>query len=362
MSQVLFFSYAKDTGPLSGLQRLISKSPLPDMIPEGKQVALKLHMGELGNIRYLRPVFVRRVVDIVKKKKGKPFLFDTVAAYPGERRTKEKYLRTAAMNGFVKSSVNAPVIIAGDEDEKRSIPITNRIDDCQLKEVNIPAELLRSAFMIVLSHVKGHELTGMGGAVKNLGMGCVSVETKRAQHYVNMPEFKEDSDCDDCGKCAEVCPSDAIEMVEGKPARSVAECTACGTCYFTCPSHCWDWPPGSKEKLQVYLGHAASGVVSGYEGKIVYLNFIQDVVPLCDCAPGSGRPIVQDVGIALSLDPVAIDKASLDLIDQAPIIPGSTSAKPPDLLGKMHHTSSLVQLETAEKLKLGSMKYELVPV
>jgi uncharacterized Fe-S center protein len=106
----------------------------------------------------------------------------------------------------------------------------------------------------------------------------------------------------------------------------------------------------------------ASTLLAEYKGKIAFVNFIQDIVPYCDCSAPSGNPVVQDVGIALSFDPVAVDKASLDLIDRSPIIPGSTSVKPPDILGKMHHTSSLVQLETADKLKLGTMKYKLIPV
>jgi uncharacterized Fe-S center protein len=263
-------------------------------------------------------------------------------------------------SSFVRSSVNAPILIAGDEDEHQTIPINSHIDGCQLKEAKVPSLMLQSSFLIVLSHVKGHELTGMGGAIKNMGMGCVSVETKRAQHYVNMPRYNEDSDCDECGKCVKACPIDAIEIIDGEPVQSVTECTACGTCYFTCPRHCWEWPPGSKEKLQLYLSHAASAITEAYKGRIAFLNFIQDVVPLCDCAPSSGKPVVQDVGITFSLDPVAIDKASLDLIDQAPIIPGSTSAGPPDILGKIHNTSSLIQLKTAEKLKMGRLKYKLV--
>jgi uncharacterized Fe-S center protein len=362
MSQVLFFSYAGFVDPVEGLGRLISKSALEDMIPRGEPVAIKLHMGELGNIRYIRPVFVRKVVDIIKSKGGRPFLFDTVVNYPGERDTKEKYLRTAAWNGFVEASVGAPVVIGDDEDEQQTIPIANRIDGCELEEVKAPSLLLKSACIIVLSHVKGHLQTGFGGAFKNLGMGCVSTETKRAQHHVIMPEFNEESDCDGCGTCAEECPTGAITMINGKPERVVSECTSCSTCLFKCPSYCWVWPPGAKEKLQLYVAHAASAVLSAYRGKIAFVNFIQDVVPLCDCAPTSGNPVVQDVGITFSLDPVAIDKASLDLIDKAPIIPGSTSAQPPDIMGKMHHTSSLVQLETAEKLKTGTLKYDLVSV
>jgi uncharacterized Fe-S center protein len=362
MSQVFFFSYVKATNPLKGLQRLIAKSTFEEMIPRDKSVAIKLHMGELGNIRYIRPVFVRKVVDIVRSRGGKPFLFDTVVSYPGERETKEKYLVTAAKNGFVESSVDAPVVITDDEDDLQTIPLRNRIDDCQLREAKVPSVLLQSACMIVLSHVKGHDLAGFGGAIKNLGMGYVSTETKRAQHSVNMPQFNEESDCDGCGECTDACPTGAIELVNGKPERAVAECISCSMCFRSCPSNCWVWPPGAKEKLQVCLAHSASAVLSPYQGKTAFVNFIQDVVPHCDCIAASGSPVVQDVGITFSFDPVAIDKASLDLIDRAPIIPGSTSARPPDLLGKMHQTNSLIQLEAAEKLKMGTLTYELVSV
>jgi uncharacterized Fe-S center protein len=362
MSQVFFFNYKDNKNPLTGLQKLFDRSGFLSMIPEGESVAIKLHMGELGNIRYIRPVFVRKVVDIIKGKGGKPFLFDTVSNYPGGRRTKKKYQDTAVRNGFVEASVSAPVVITDDDDELKTIPIVNPVDGCKLKEIKVPALLLNSSWLIVLSHVKGHELTGFGGALKNLGMGCVSTETKRAQHLVNMPIYAEERECTACGKCADQCPTDAIKMVDERPKRAEAECIYCGTCFFCCPSHCWIWPPGSKEKLQVYLGHAASTVLSGYKGKVVFVNFIQDIVPYCDCAAPSGNPVVQDVGMAFSLDPVAIDKASLDLIDKSPIIPGATSTKPPDILGKMHHTNSLVQLETAEKLGAGTLKYTLVSV
>jgi uncharacterized protein len=362
MPQVFFFSYKGKENALTGLERLFDRSAFAGMISRGEPVAIKLHMGERGNIRYIRPVFARKVVDIIKAKGGKPFLFDTVANYPGGRESKEKYLDTAARNGFVEASVSAPVVITDDDDELKTITIVNQVDGCKLKEIKAPSLLLKSSCLIVLSHVKGHELTGFGGALKNLGMGCVSTEAKRAQHRVNMPIFAEERECNGCGKCADACPPDAITLVDGKPRRVDAECTYCGTCYFICPSHCWIWPPGAKEKLQVYLGHVASALLSEYKGKIAFVNFIQDIVPYCDCAAPSGNPVVQDVGMAFSFDPVAIDKASLDLIDNSPIIPGVTSVEPPDILGKMHHTSSLVHLETAEKLGAGSLTYKLVAV
>ena len=362
MAQVFFFSYTGDQSPLAGLKQLFERSAFTGMIPKGESVAIKLHMGELGNIRHIRPVLVRRVVDIIKARGGKPFLFDTIANYPGSRESKERYLDTAAKNGFVEASVNAPVVIADDSDGLQTIAIKNPVDGCEMKEIKVSSLLLNPPCLVVLSHVKGHELAGFGGALKNLGMGCVSTSTKRAQHRVNMPIFAEEKECNGCGKCADACPTKAIKLVDEKPQRAEAECIYCGTCHFKCPSGCWIWPPGSKEKLQVYLGHAANAVLSGYKGKVVFVNFIQDIVPYCDCAAPSGNPVVQDVGIALSFDPVAIDKASLDLIDKSPVIPGATSKKPPDILGKMHHTNSLIQLETAEKLGAGSMKYKLVSV
>ena len=361
MSRVLIFDYSQDTNPLDGIKALIVKSEFEEMIPQGEPVAIKLHMGELGNIRYIRPVFVSKIVDIVRSRGGRPFLIDTVVSYPGERDTKQKYLNTAAKNGFVEASMNAPVVITDDDDRQELIPIRNQIDGCQLREVTVPSLLLQSACVLVISHVKGHELTGFGGAVKHLAMGCVSTKTKRAQHEVTMPQFNE-AGCDGCGQCIDECPTGALTLVNTRPEREVGECIFCGTCLYKCPLQGWVWPPESKERLQIYMAHAASAVLSGYQGKIGFMNFIQDVVPYCDCAAPSGKPIVQDVGVAFSFDPVAIDKASLDLIDQAPIVPGSTSATPPDLLGKIHGTKSLVQLTTAERLGIGTLKYEIVSI
>jgi uncharacterized Fe-S center protein len=363
MSDVYFVSYTNKTNAfasaLGGLQRLFTESNFEEHIPSGKPVLIKLHMGEPGNIRYLRPIFADKVIEIVKSKGGIPFLFDTTVNYPSIRMTKDGYLSAAAKNGF--ASLDAELLISDDDDEHESISVTKLLDGCQLSKVKVTKSLLNSPCVIVLSHVKGHALAGLGGAIKNLGMGCVSRETKQAQHYVNLPQFVEE-DCDGCGICETTCMRGAITMVDGKAERDMDKCVYCGLCLIMCPSGGWILPSGSKEKLQLYLAHAANAVVSGCKGKIAYVNFIQDVVPMCDCMPIIDNPVVQDVGIAFSLDPVAIDKASLDLIDKSPIIPGSTSANPPDLLGKIHDTNSLIQLETAANLGVGSLEYDLLTV
>lgn len=359
MSDVFFFKYG--TNPLNGLKQLFSISRVLDSMTADSSVAVKLHMGEKGNIRYIRPALVRQVVDIIKKKGCKPFLFDTITAYPGGRENREKYLKTAAMNGFVQATVDAPIEVFDDGDKTEKILI-NPIEGCTLTEAMVPSFLLDEDFCVVLSHVKGHELAGFGGAIKNLGMGCVAKKTKQSEHMVNMPIMDGTKECDGCGECARKCPTDALSVVEGKIQKVVAECTSCGTCLFSCPSDCWVWPPDAKHRLQVNLAHAANAVFSGYKGKMIFVNFIQDVVPDCDCAPSEKLPVVQDSGIALSLDPVAVDKASLDLIDQSKVLPGYENFSSPDILGKMHETSSLIQLEIAEKLKMGSLTYKLIPI
>jgi len=359
-SKVLFFDYSRGRNILQGIEALFTGLGFGGMV--GGSVAVKLHMGELGNTAYIRPVFVWRVASLVKKAGGRPFITDTTTNYPGERDTTEKYLATAACNGFAESTIGAPVVIAdANGDAGISIPIGNSIEGCRIREVKVASKIYGASSLLVLSHVKGHELTGFGGAIKNLGMGCVIKETKRAQHMVNSPLLDE-SHCNGCGRCAKVCPPQAITMSQGKPSRDLARCIFCSTCLFVCPSDAWLWPQEAKERLQVELAHSAAAVFSKFTGKIGFINFVQDVTPMCDCTAPSGRPVVADVGILASYDPVAIDKASLDLIDQAPLVSGATEARPPDLLGKMHGVSSLVQLKVAEKLGMGSLDYELSPI
>ena len=343
------------------MRNLFTKSSFADSMSPEKSVAIKLHMGELGNVTYLRPFFVRRVADLVKRAGGEPFVTDTTALYPGARGTPERYLGTAAANGFTEAGIGAPVVIADEGDEGVAVTIESPVEGCELKEAKVAAKIYHADSLLILSHAKGHMQTGFGGAMKNLGMGCVTKEGKAASHSANTQEFDE-SKCDACGQCVEACLRDALALVEGRIVRDRERCMGCGSCMFVCSSDAFYVPLAGRELFEVNIAHTACAVLKNFKGRAGFINFVQDVTPMCDCAAPAGKPIVQDVGILASLDPVAIDKASIDLIDQAPVIVSPAPASPPDLLGKIHGIDSLVQLRTAEKLGMGSLEYNLITI
>ena len=361
MSDVYFLDYSKGGSILQGMRDLFTKSGLVGLIAPEKSVALKMHMGELGNVTYIRPFFVRRVADLVKRAGGKPFVTDTTALYPGGRGTPERYLATAAANGFTEASIGAPVVIADDTGEGVAVTIESPVNGCELKEAKVAPRIYNADRLLVLSHAKGHGQAGFGGAMKNMGMGCVTKEGKAAQHRASVPVF-DASKCDACGQCVEGCPRKALSLIEGRIVRDMALCLGCSSCLFACPMKAFSFPPGAGERLQVNIAHTAYAVLKNFKGRAGFINFVQDVTPECDCAAPAGRPLVQDVGILASWDPVAVDKASIDLIDKAPTVTGSTLTWRPDMLGKMHGTDSLVQLKTAEKLGLGSLAYKLITI
>jgi len=360
-SEVFFQDYSRGEDIRDGLEKIFLRSGLSKIVPMSGTVAVKVHMGERGNVTYLRPVFVRMIVDLIRKIGGSPFVTDTTALYPKGRFTAHEYLKTAAFNGFTKETVGAPIVIADGEDGYDGTPVQLKrsLDGCRLREIKVASAILKADAMVVLSHVKGHQLSGVGGAIKNLAMGCVTKEGKAAQHIMNPPTLDE-ARCNACGICVKVCPFDALTMRKNRLARNLGRCMYCSNCLFSCPQGALFWPEGGKAKFQVYLAHAAYGVLTAIDKRrIGYLNFIQDVTPHCDCCTPAGQPLVMDVGILAALDPVAIDKASLDLIDRAPRIPSLPMADSPDLLGRINETDSLIHLRTAQKLGVGSLDYRL---
>jgi uncharacterized Fe-S center protein len=357
-SEVFFFTYDSGRAFLRGLRTLFPR--VANVVSKGDSVAVKVHMGEYGSSAYLHPPIVRRVCDLIKEAGGKPFVTDTTALYPARRFTASQYLATAAFNGFTEESLAAPVVIADGKQgyDGKWVDIPKRVSDCSLDKIKIARKIFDADSMIVLSHLKGHELAGFGGSIKNVAMGCVTKESKAAQHRVNRGVI-DLSKCTGCGQCVEACAFKALSLLEEKMVRDEERCMNCNNCLYTCPEKVFSLPPRAKEIFQVYLAHAAAGVLSRFHYKVAFINFIQDVTPLCDCVTPSGLPVVPDIGILASTDVVAIEKASLDLIAQIKPIGKFATVSSPDILGKINDTDSLIQIRTAQKLDLGNMAYQL---
>lgn len=357
-SEVFVFKY--DTGKtyLKGLRILFSK--VSHAVSPGDSVAVKVHMGEYGGSTYLRPALVRRVCDLIKEVGGRPFVTDTTTLYPARRFTTSEYIATAAFNGFTKESLGVPVVIADGEEgyDGEWVGISRQVSGCSLKKVKVARKVFDADSIILLSHFKGHELSGFGGSIKNLAMGCVTKESKADQHRVNRGEIDLEK-CNGCGDCVEVCRFKALSLVDDKVVRDNARCMNCNQCLYICPQEVYYLPAGAKEEFQICLAHAADGVLSRFKNKVAFINFVQDVTPLCDCAVPSGLPVVPDIGILASTDIVAVDKASLDLVAKAKPIGKYSEIASPDILGRIHGTDCLVQIRTAHEIGLGNMIYEL---
>ncbi len=357
-SEVFFFPYDRDRAFLRGLRTLFSK--VADAVSSGDSVAVKVHMGEYGGSGYLRPPIVRRVCDLIKEAGGKPFVTDTTTLYPFGRFTASQYLATAARNGFTEESMGAPVIIADGEQgyDGEWAPIPRQVSGCSLDRIKIASKIVAAHSMVVLTHLKGHELASYGGSIKNVAMGCVTKESKGAQHRANRAII-DISKCNGCGQCVDACAFEALSLVEEKIVRDDEKCLDCSHCLYVCPEVVYSVPPGAKEHFQISLAHAAAGVLGRFESKVAFINFVQDVTQSCDCVTPSGLPVVPDIGILASTDVVAIDKASLDLIAQSRPLGKFADVNSPDILGKINDTDSLVQIRTAHELGLGNMEYHL---
>lgn len=362
--EVFFFDERKRFDVMGGFEKLFEEAGLASLISRGDSVAVKVHMGELGNTTHIRPQFVAKIVELVKAAGGKPFITDTTTIYPGERFTASAYLKTAAINGFTRQGLKAPIIIADGEEgyDGKSFPIKKRIRGCRLKEVEVASALLEADAVLIVSHVKGHLMTGFGGAIKNLAMGCTTKRSKTSQHAAHGLVL-DASKCNRCFECVKACPYSVLkETAKGPPRRTASKCAYCLTCLFNCPVGAYKIERNGKEKFQVALAHAAAAVAEALpKGKTGYINFLQDITLYCDCS-AAGPPVIENIGLLASLDPVALDKASLDLMDKAKIIVDKAGVTPPDILGKLNGTNSLNQVEVASKLGLGKLEYRLIEV
>jgi uncharacterized Fe-S center protein len=354
-----------ESGMIDKLRQAIGKAGLLGIAGKGDLVAVKIHFGEKGSTAYIRTPYVGAVVEELKSTGCHPFLTDTNTLYVGSRSDSVRHLRTAVENGFAYGSVGAPVIIA--DGLKGGNHEVVKIKGKHFNEVKIASDIARAEALLVVTHVKGHELTGFGGAIKNLGMGCGSRAGKLAMHSDVRPEVSTER-CVGCAKCVSWCPVRAIDL-EHKKARIDAEvCIGCAECIVVCPEKAiriqWNW---SASRVQEKMAEYALGTASTKKGKIGFINFITDVSPQCDCYPFSDTPIVANVGILLSADPVAIDKASVDLINSRPSIEGSAlkggAEADKDKFRALYPDSDwTIQIEHARSLGLGTTAYKLIKI
>lgn len=347
------------------IKRLFDKAGIAEVLGEDELTAIKVHFGEKGSNTYIHPVFVRQIVDKVKESNAKPFLTDTNTLYTGSRTNSVDHIQTAIENGFAYAVVNAPIIISDGIYSKNIMDVD--IDQKHFKRVKIAGDVYRANSMVVLSHVKGHGLAGFGGTMKNLAMGCASAAGKQMQHSDAKPKVMENL-CIGCQMCVENCPVDAIHMEDKKAVIDPEVCIGCGECITVCPKRAIEvqWKTDANifvEKMAEY----AYGATQNKKGKVAYFNFVMNVTPLCDCVPWSGIPIVNDIGILASFDPVALDQASLDLIDAQLGNPQSQlkcNHEPgKDKFGGLHKdTNGRRVLEYAEEMGMGSRTYELIKI
>lgn len=301
---------------------------------EDKRVPVKLHMGELRNKFFPKPDLVKHVIEELKKVSADPYLFDTTVAYKGIRNTKKGYEKLARMHGFTFKKVGCDVVI-GD----RGIPVI-----VENREYEVAEHLVNSTHIFAISHVKAHMATGMGGAIKNFGMGGVTKETKGKMHRGSRPIFQKDA-CTYCGVCAEVCPFDSITIHDNSWDQNMRNCFGCGVCVDTCKEKALKF---NDADFQFVLACAAKACVQ--DKNVIYLNELKRIAENCDCDPFAKKLLCPDIGYLVSDDIVAIDKASLDLIHDIK----------KDVFEKEKHINPFKQIKFGEEIGLGSSSYQLI--
>jgi hypothetical protein len=352
-------------GLVDKLGILMEKAGLENVVGAKDLVAVKLHFGEQGNTAFIRPVFIRRIVEILKARGAIPFLTDANTLYAGTRSDAASHLTTAIRNGFAYAVADAPIVIADGLRGKTETAVTLNLK--RFKQVFIGKEIVEADALVSAAHFKGHELSGFGGTIKNLGMGCASRKGKLAQHSTVGPQVKKKK-CIGCGDCIPHCSQQALALVAKRAVIDPGKCIGCGECILICPQGAiqiqWD------QAIPVFLENMVeytAGVLHNKKGKCLFLNFITDVSPACDCYPFNDAPLVRNIGILASTDPVAIDQAAVDLVNQEAALPGCclqshTQAGQDKFKGLYPQVDWTIQLAYAEKLGLGLRNYQLVAI
>ena len=369
----VFFTDMRTTPdlPLTQKLRLLLKEAGFEKTGFDRQfTAIKLHMGEPGNLAYLRPNYAKVVADYVKELGGLPFLTDCNTLYAGRRKNALEHLEAAWENGFNPFCTGCQVIIAdglkGTDEALVPVPGGEYV-----KEARIGRAIMDADVFISLTHFKGHESTGFGGALKNIGMGCGSRAGKMEQHAAGKPAVQEGL-CRGCHRCAKECGSDAITYnAENKAVIDYDKCKGCGRCIGACsfdaiysPNDC------ANELLDRKMAEYAAAVCHGRP--CFHVSLVQDISPNCDCHGENDAPILPDIGIFASFDPVALDQACVDACLNAAPLPnsqlGTNLAKPgwncyhDNFKDSNPNIEWKATLEQAEKVGMGTRQYVLKKV
>jgi len=342
------------------LKRVMAAAGFNDLDLDGKFVAVKTHFGEHDNASYLRPLYVRNVVEEIQRKGGLPFVTDTATMYPGMRRNAVEHLKCAALNGFTAETIGCPIIIAdgllGDASINVSLP-----EGSVLNEAYLARDILEADYLVVLTHAKGCLATGLGATIKNLAMGCATRAGKYSMHNDGKVAVNADA-CIGCAKCLKGCGQNAINIVDRKAVVN-NNCVGCGHCIAYCGSNALAAAKsGCGDLLQKKLVEYAYAVVNNVPTFMI--TVAADITPACDCFTGNDVPMVPNIGIFAGSDALAIDQAVIDKINASPIIEdsvlGQEGLEGPQNMDNFPAISSYeVGLSYGEQLGLGTRAYEL---
>lgn len=360
--------YGGDTMP-GKLKKLIRKAGIAQLNLEGQFVAIKIHFGELGNVSYLRPNYARAVVDVVKELGGKPFLTDCNTLYPGSRKNALEHLYCAWENGFTPLTVGCPILIGDGLKGTDDIEVPVRGGE-YVKNAKIGRAVMDADVIISMTHFKGHEATGFGGALKNLGMGCGSRAGKKEQHN-NGKAYVQQEICRGCRRCMRECANDGLvfDPETRKMHVDKEHCVGCGRCVGACNFDAIDFEdPNSNQMLNYRIAEYAKAVVDGRPQ--FHISLVMDISPNCDCHGENDAPILPDVGMFASFDPLALDQACVDACMKCEPLPNSQLGEhmrdPHFVDHHDHFTNSTPEsewqscLSHAEKIGLGTRDYELI--
>lgn len=352
------------------LKKLVKKAGIADIDFENKYVAIKIHFGEPGNLAFLRPNYARTIVDVVKELGGKPYLTDCNTLYVGGRKNALDHIESAYMNGFNPYNTGCHILIG--DGLKGTDDVCVPVEGGEyVKEAKIGRAIMDADVFLTLTHFKGHEATGFGGTLKNIGMGCGSRAGKMEMHSAGKPHVDTDR-CIGCGACSKICAHSAAVVEEKKASINHDKCVGCGRCIGVCPKDAvLAASDEANDILNCKIAEYSKAVIG--DRPAFHISLVMDVSPNCDCHAENDLPIVPDVGMFASFDPVALDKACADAVNAQPVIHGSVldeHVKEQEEESRHHDHFHMSHPDTnwesciahAKKIGLGTDEYELIVV